>query len=185
MCLNMSSGKWQPFCLGLYVLRVYHIRCWSYSGLFEELVSTIAVDDLEMQLKKKIILIFSKPLHLWGVEIFLINRQDQLILHSQQHGCRCPSDTLVLPEYFNLTTRVESGTSHPYFIGTISKCLHEMLGSFIYLSLQWRHDGHDSVSNHQPHDCFLNRLFRRRSKKTSKLRVTGLCARWIPYTNGQ
>ena len=32
------------------------------------------------------------------------------------------------------------------------------------------------VSNHQPHDCLLNRLFRRRSKKTSKLRVTGLCA---------
>ena len=32
------------------------------------------------------------------------------------------------------------------------------------------------VSNHQHHDCLLNRLFRRRSKKTSKLRVTGLCA---------
>ena len=32
-----------------------------------------------------------------------------------------------------------------------------------------------SVSNRQPHDCLLNRLFRRRSKKTSKLRVTGLC----------
>ena len=41
--------------------------------------------------------------------------------------------------------------------------------------LQWRHLDHDSVSNHQPHDCLLNRLFRRRSKKTSKLRVTGLC----------
>ena len=42
-------------------------------------------------------------------------------------------------------------------------------------SLRWRHNGHDSVSNHQPHDCLLNRLYRRRSKKTSKLRVTGLC----------
>ena len=41
--------------------------------------------------------------------------------------------------------------------------------------LQWRHNGCDSVSNHQPHDCLLNRLFRRTSKKTSKLRVTGLC----------
>ena len=30
--------------------------------------------------------------------------------------------------------------------------------------------------NHQPHNCLLNRLFRRRSKKTSKLRVTGFCA---------
>ena len=42
--------------------------------------------------------------------------------------------------------------------------------------LQWRHNGRDSVSNHQPHDCLLNRLFRRRSKKTSKLRDTGLNA---------
>ena len=43
------------------------------------------------------------------------------------------------------------------------------------LSLQWRHNGRDSVSNQQPHDCFLNRLFRQ-IKKTSRLRVTGLCA---------
>ena len=34
----------------------------------------------------------------------------------------------------------------------------------------------DSVSNHQRLYCLLNRLLRRRSKKTSKLRVTGLCA---------
>ena len=42
-------------------------------------------------------------------------------------------------------------------------------------SLHWRHNDHDGVSNHQPHGCLLNRLFRRRSKKTTKLRVTGLC----------
>ena len=43
------------------------------------------------------------------------------------------------------------------------------------LPLHWRHNDHDGVSNHQPHGCLLNRLFRHRSKKTSKLRVTGLC----------
>ena len=43
------------------------------------------------------------------------------------------------------------------------------------LPLWLRHNDHESVSNHQPHECLLNRLFRRRSKKTSKLRVTGLC----------
>ena len=41
---------------------------------------------------------------------------------------------------------------------------------------QWRHNGRDGVSNHQPHDFLVRRLFRRRSKKTSKLRVIGLCA---------
>ena len=44
------------------------------------------------------------------------------------------------------------------------------------MTSQWRNNERDGVSNHQPHDCLLNRLFRRRSKKTSKLRVTGLCA---------
>ena len=42
-------------------------------------------------------------------------------------------------------------------------------------TLHWRHNAHDGVSNHQPHGCLLNRLFTRRSKKTSKLRATGLC----------
>ena len=41
--------------------------------------------------------------------------------------------------------------------------------------LPWRHNELAGVSNHQPYDCLLNRLFRRRSKKTSKLCVTGLC----------
>ena len=43
------------------------------------------------------------------------------------------------------------------------------------IALRWRHNDHAVVSNHQPRNCLLNRLFRRRSKKTSKLRVTGLC----------
>ena len=42
--------------------------------------------------------------------------------------------------------------------------------------LHWRNNYHDSVSNHQTHACLLNRLFRRRSKKTSKLCVAGHCA---------
>ena len=45
-----------------------------------------------------------------------------------------------------------------------------------YITLRWRHNDHTGVSNHQPHGCLLNRLFRRRSNKTSKLRGTGLCA---------
>ena len=40
----------------------------------------------------------------------------------------------------------------------------------------------NGVSNHEPHDCLLKRLFRRTSKKTLKLRVTGLCAGNSPMT---
>ena len=49
-------------------------------------------------------------------------------------------------------------------------------------TLQWRRNERDGVSNHQAHDCFLNRLSRRRSKKTSKLRVTGFCGGNSPVT---
>ena len=48
--------------------------------------------------------------------------------------------------------------------------------------LLWRHNGCDGVSNHQPHGCLLNRSFKHRSKKTSKLRVAGLCAGNSPVT---
>ena len=64
------------------------------------------------------------------------------------------------------------------------KCCYEYNSSTSYQghdimatnSLQWRHNGCDIVSHHQPHECLLNRLFRRRSGKASTLRVTGLCA---------
>ena len=55
-------------------------------------------------------------------------------------------------------------------------------GFVIGCPLRWRHNDHAGVSNHQPHGCLLNRLFRRKSKKTSKLRVTGLCAGNSPGT---
>ena len=57
-----------------------------------------------------------------------------------------------------------------------------ILKFFHSITLRWRHNERDSVSNHQPQDCLLNRLFRRRSKKTSKLRVTGLCVGNSPGT---
>ena len=58
-------------------------------------------------------------------------------------------------------------------------------GSLIKLSpLPWRHNEREGVSNHRRLDCVLNRLFRRRSKKTSKVRVTGLCERNAPVTGG-
>ena len=42
-------------------------------------------------------------------------------------------------------------------------------------TLERRHNERDGVSNHWSLDCLLNRFVRRWSKKTSKLRVTGLC----------
>ena len=53
----------------------------------------------------------------------------------------------------------------------------DMRPSDFLCSLEWRHNGRDCVSKHQPHDCLLNRLFR-----PSKLRVTGICVGNSPVT---
>ena len=64
-----------------------------------------------------------------------------------------------------------------------NQCIKSLAANDVIMySLRWRHNELDGVSDHQPHDCLLNLLFRRRSKKTSKLRVTGLCAGNSPWT---
>ena len=55
--------------------------------------------------------------------------------------------------------------------------------NFLLLTtVQWSHYGYDGVSNHHRLDCLFKHLFRRRSKKTSKFRVTGLCVVNSPGT---
>ena len=51
----------------------------------------------------------------------------------------------------------------------------------IYVALKWRHNERDGVSNHRRLDGLLNCLFR--SKKTSNLRVLGLCEGNSPVTD--
>ena len=63
---------------------------------------------------------------------------------------------------------IKSRKMFPCFHGRWQRCSK-------LTALRWRHNGCDSVSNHQPRECLLRRLIRRTSKKTSKLRVTGLC----------
>ena len=48
-------------------------------------------------------------------------------------------------------------------------------------TLQWRHNGRDSVSDHQRLECLFNRLFRRRSENI-KAPVIGLCEGNSPVT---
>ena len=49
------------------------------------------------------------------------------------------------------------------------------MGCRYYQALHCRHNERNGVSIHQPHDCLLNR-FMHRSKETTRLCVTGLCA---------
>ena len=49
-------------------------------------------------------------------------------------------------------------------------------------TIRWRHNERADVSNHRRLQCLLNCLFRRRSKETSKLCVTGRCEGNSPVT---
>ena len=58
----------------------------------------------------------------------------------------------------------------------------DFIYGYLIFKLQWSHNGRDGVSNHRHIDCLFNRLFRRRSNKTSKLRATGICEGNSPVT---
>ena len=67
----------------------------------------------------------------------------------------------------------DCGYIYIYICLTIHGLLSIILDLINYL--QWLYNEWDGVSNHRRLDCLFKRLFWRRSKKTSKLRVTGLC----------
>ena len=83
----------------------------------------------------------------------------------RQDNCKTRRETFKVWDLVRITLKVRR-----YF-----RKLQIIFALRIVSPLRWRHNDHTGVSNHQPRDCLLNRLFRRRSKKTSKLRVTGLC----------
>ena len=57
---------------------------------------------------------------------------------------------------------------HRIFSGKYAT-LSEVMAANNSISLQWRHNQCDVVSNHRRLDCLLNRFFRRRSKKNIKV----------------
>ena len=118
----------------------------------------------------------------------------------QYRKSHCGDKTILRPSYLHNGISYTGKTTSLYWIGALVANHMTELGSLqstqvlvsnsvisapnpsIRILLQWCHNGCDDVSNHQPHHCLLNRLFRRRSRKTLKLRFTGLCAGNSPET---
>ena len=80
--------------------------------------------------------------------------------------------------WHNIASLCRNESTNPILEITIIWPCQKIILVFVHLHEMWyslhrRHNGHDGVSNHQRLDCLLNCLFRHRSKKTSKLRVTG------------
>ena len=94
----------------------------------------------------------------------------------------CETESIVT-DGFHLSDSRKKLQPHHSIIAMLCNCCGagNVIDKF-HLWLQWGHDGRDGVSNHHPHDCLLNRVFRRRLKEKSKLRITGLCEGNSPVT---
>ena len=107
---------------------------------------------------------------LWSLYIWRkLTTDDQFanLLFDVSRAVRCRLKPLIIP-------------MNPCHAESFWKKYKEHIYKYIYIfefviKIRGRHIQRDGVSNHQPHDCLLNRLFRCRAKKISKLRVTGLC----------
>ena len=89
--------------------------------------------------------------------------------HNISHRLYSGDEQLYLDEFNKMDCFVFDHHQGEYLV------LFNAINQIFYFTLQWRHDDRDGVPNHQPYDCLLTRLFRRRSKNTSKSRVTGFC----------
>ena len=113
-----------------------------------------------------------------------LNNQ-QIVYRINMTKCQLPIGSwgTKFSEMLNLEDSIKIYRCHHFLTTVVSRHCHTSCKQVIYhSSLQWCHNEHDGVSNHQPHDCLLKRVLGRRSKKTSKLRVTGLCVGNSPVT---
>ena len=91
---------------------------------------------------------------------------------------------LWLYAYKHLLTRKQFSSQICDKMVTIFKLILLKENCSFQMALEWRHNERHGVSNHRLLDCFLNRLFRRTPKKTSKRGVPGLREGNPPVTCG-
>ena len=89
---------------------------------------------------------------------------------------------IVIQQLLNTTLYANEIQFYYPLLSAFNCVILDKCSSRLLMPLRCRRNGRYSVSNHQPRDCLLNRLFRHRSKKTPKLRVAGLCAGNSPET---
>ena len=110
---------------------------------------------------------YSQPIHIWYKWYWHNYHSEQYNISNKIHINPARSQPYPNPKYISFNNG---------FRGDNSGMLKTLM------SRKWRHNDRDDFSNHRRLDCLLNRLFRHRSKKTSKFRVTGLCEGNSPVT---
>ena len=102
-----------------------------------------------------------------GISLFVLK-----FFHVNKIDNQC-SELLVKFSFKKMHFKMLSAKWWPFCLS--HNVLKHIVTQYCVIPLQWRHNEYGGVSNHRRLDCSRNRLFRRRSKKISKLRVTGLC----------
>ena len=110
----------------------------------------------------------------WCLNVILTNLLHYITMSYVFWNFKCRGKSMILAMQPRNPSCLLTKLLYIFFSGEQSTvvlpwCIHDPY------PLQWCHNGRNGVSNYQPHDCLLNRLFSYRSKKTTKLRVTGLC----------
>ena len=97
--------------------------------------------------------------------------------YHRRHVIQYLTNSLAIASWFifNIVTLNTCTNQHRHLVTCLEFHVPRISAS---ISLRWRHNGPNGVSNHQPGDCLLNRLFSRRSKKASKLRVMAFVSIW-------
>ena len=146
--------------------------------LFDNVAASFYVGRTRISCERRLMLVKTKLLSnkIWTREW----HHDHIFLSTKTRikklSCRLSHDSTKIPYKFVFHT---TGLAVK-FIMLFMWSQHTSIPSSSFCCAWWRHNDHDGVSNHQSHGCLLNRLFRRRSKKTPKLRVTGLCVGTSP-----
>ena len=154
MHIKLSSAKWRPFCPGgdEYILTDYFSK--TVLNFFKRRLPCIVIND---PVNRSIYFV-------WTAFHVVQLLQTVAVEEPKWARCRCRYSKLLRMNGVFVRHRIALSTKY---------C--KVFSTKLCITLQWHHNGRDCVSNHQPHHCLLNRLVRRTSKKTSKLRVTGPC----------
>ena len=102
----------------------------------------------------------------WNIEMYSHSRLSDPQYIIQRSHLVCVIDAVNTPMQYQMIAILQTTFQVHFLLQSI----------FILGLLQWRYNGCDGVSDHQPYHSLLNRLFRHRSKKTSN--TTSLAFVW-------
>ena len=187
----MSSGKWRPFCLGLNLLKIlsllvekhtryfyrccwcynyyyYYYYCFCYYHCYYHYHYHHIIIYYHYHLLSLSFIIFYHIIIIIVIDIVIVIIFIIIIIIII---------TIIIIVIIIIIIII-------FVIIIIITIITAIYSEMVAISLEWRHNQRHGVSNHRRLGYLFKRLFRHKSKKTSKLRVTDTGDRWNPPHKG-